>query len=374
MKICFVINECNFFYSHRFILAKKLTSSAEVFVLTDTSNMQSDIIEKILASKIKLYELPRRTSKKGVFGVFFYFIRLLNAIQKIKPSSIFFVTLELSFFGIITSWFHRKISCFYLITGLEQYFFNQSVKNKIINFIYKIIFQSSKLKLNSKFIFQNNDNKKTLIGHGYILERQSILIHGSGVDLDNIKFKTRSGLKPISFLFSSRLVKAKGIREFIEAGIVMKKLYPKISLNIAGRYDPSDPDSISEKLFQEIQNLNIFNYLGNIDYDDTQQLYLNADIFILPSYGEGLPKAALEAATSGMPLILSNVSGCAECVHEGINGFVVNVHDALSVKNAMEKFITDPSIIKKMSINSRQLIESKFSIKRISDQYKALLL
>ena len=154
----------------------------------------------------------------------------------------------------------------------------------------------------------------------------------------------------------------------------MKKLYPKISLNIAGRYDPSDPDSISEKLFQEIQNLNIFNYLGNIDYDDTQQLYLNADIFILPSYGEGLPKAALEAATSGMPLILSNVSGCAECVHEGINGFVVNVHDALSVKNAMEKFITDPSIIKKMSINSRQLIESKFSIKRISDQYKALLL
>lgn len=373
MKICFVINECNFFYSHRFILAKKLTSSAEVFVLTDTSNMESGIIEKILASNIKLYELPRRTSTKGVFGVFFYFTRLLNAIQQIKPSSIFFVTLELSFFGVIISWFYRKISCFYLITGLGQYFFNQSIKNKIINFIYKIIFQSSKLKLNSKFIFQNTDNKKTLIDHGYVLERQSILIHGSGVDLENIKFTKRSGLKPISFLFSSRLVKAKGIREFIEAGIVIKKLYPEISLNIAGRYDPSDPDSISEKLFQEIQNLNIFNYLGNIDYDDTQQLYLNSDIFVLPSYGEGLPKAALEAATSGMPLILSNVSGCAECLHEGINGFVVDFHDALSVKNAMEKFITEPSIIKKMSINSRQLIESKFSIKRISDQYKALL-
>ena len=372
MKICFVVNECNFFYSHRFILAKKLASSAEVFILTDTSNTRSKIIEKILASNIRLYELPRRTSKKGIFGVFFYLIRLYNAVQKIKPSSLFFVTLELSFFGIIISWFHRKISCFYLITGLGQYFFNKSVKNKIINFIYKIIFLTSRLKLNSKFIFQNTDNKNVLISYGYVLEKQSMLIHGSGVDLNNIKFKTRSGLKPLSFLFSSRLVKAKGIREFIEAGTMIKKLYPKISLNIAGRYDPSDPDRISEKLFKEIQNLNIFNYLGSIDYDDIQQLYLNSDIFILPSYGEGLPKAAIEAATSGMPLILSNVSGCTECLNEGINGFFVDLHDVLSIRNAMEKFIIEPNIINNMSINSRKLIELKFSIEKISDQYKAL--
>lgn len=373
MKICFVVNECNFFYSHRFVLAKKLSSFAEIFVLTDTSNTQPSVIKKILKNNIRVKEISRRNSQKGILGHLSYFSSLLRAIRVIKPNSIFFVTLELSFFGVIVGWFNRKIACYYLITGLGPYFLKKSIKNIAVNFIFKITFITARKKLHSKFIFQNSDDKDALIKLGFVLDRQSIIIHGSGIDIDNIRFQERDGNKPLSFLFASRLIKGKGVKEFLEAGSMIKKIYPKININIAGKYDPLDPDTISEKLFKKIQESNIYNYLNDIDHDDIQKYYLKSDIFILPSYAEGLPKAAIEAAASGMPLIISKTAGCKECVNHENNGLLVELGDALNLKNAMEKMIINPSLISQMSRNSRQLVKEKFSIDLIFQQYKELV-
>ena len=98
-----------------------------------------------------------------------------------------------------------------------------------------------------------------------------------------------------------------------------------------------------------------------------------SDIFILPSYAEGLPKAAIEAAASGMPLIISKTAGCKECVNHENNGLLVELGDALNLKNAMEKMIINPSLISQMSRNSRQLVKEKFSIDLIFQQYKELV-
>ena len=101
--------------------------------------------------------------------------------------------------------------------------------------------------------------------------------------------------------------------------------------------------------------------------------YLDSDIFILPSYAEGLPKSALEAAASGMPLILSKTSGCKECVVEDNNGFLVEIKDISSIKVAMEKIIANPNLIPQMSQNSRKLIKNKFSLRLIFNSYKKLV-
>ena len=373
MKICFVVNECSFFYSHRFQLAKKLASFTEISLLTDTSGTKSDVIQKINECNIYIHEVPRRTSKKGILGSYYYFKRLLHSIRLIKPDNIFFVTLEISFFGVIVSWFYRKVFCFYLITGLGPFFFNQTIKNKLVNLFLKTIFISSRKRKNCKFIFQNNDNKEAFVKNNFISENQSIVIPGSGIELDEINFKERNGKNPLSFLFASRLVKSKGISEFIEAGKIIKDIYPEVILNIAGKFDPSDPEKISDTLFQYIQDSTIFNYLGDMSYDEMQLHYLDSDIFILPSYAEGLPKSALEAAASGMPLILSKTSGCKECVVEDNNGFLVEIKDISSIKVAMEKIIANPNLIPQMSQNSRKLIKNKFSLKLIFNSYKKLV-
>ena len=374
MKICFVINKYDFFYTHRFALAKKFTSFSEVSVLTDLDNADKKIIEKISKSDISLYSIPKRSSRKGMAGFFIYLARLRNAIKKIEPDMVFFVTLEISLIGAIISWFNTRINSYYLITGYGPYFFKTNIKNKIFYVVSKYIFVSSAKKFNSKFIFQNTDDKNIFLNNGFASEKNILLIHGSGIDTEEIKFIQRHGSQSISFLFASRLVKSKGIIEYIEAGKIIKQIYPEVTLNIAGKYDILDSDKISNELFLEIQNSDIFNYLGNIDHDSIYDHLLNSDIFILPSHGEGIPKAALEAAASGMPLILSDASGCKECIQGKENGLLVKMMSVESVKHAMETIILNPELVAEMGSASRKLIENKFSINNIANQYKKELM
>lgn len=373
IKICFVVNECNFFYSHRFELARKLTSIAEVFLLTDVSTTNKKLLNKIVDADINIRPLQRRTSKKGLIGFFSYFINLFDLINKIKPTAIFFVTLEISLIGSLISFFKKRIYFYYLVTGFGPFLFEQNFKNKFLFYIHKFIFISRKRMDNIKFIFQNTKDKDTFIDLGFTDEKSAVLIHGSGIDLTAYTFKKRDFDKPLSFLFASRLVKAKGIREYLEASQIIKETYPEISIYIAGKYDPKDPDRISKELFHNIQNSDFVEYLGNVPHDKIYETYMNSDIFVLPSYGEGLPKAALEAAASGMPLILSNVSGCKECLEYKKNGLFIKTQDVESMKTAMVWMILNQQQASKMSVASRDLIERKFSINKIYHSYVDLI-
>jgi glycosyltransferase involved in cell wall biosynthesis len=373
MKICFVVNECDFFYSHRLLLAQKLTADADVTLLTDTSRTSSKIIHNIHESGIKIHELASRSINKGLFGHLSYLLKLHKSLKAIKPSHVFFVTLEISFFGALISWLNKNIYSFYLITGVGPYFLNSGLKNKIIFYLYKLIFISKRVNKNTKYIFQNNENKALFLSNGFAHKEQVELIHGSGIEIEEIKFKLRDGKGPLSFLFASRLIKSKGLVEFVEAALAIKKLHPMVIINIAGNLDLKDSDIISDELFSKIKHSREINYLGNLDYDDMQEQYQNSDIFVLPSYSEGLPKAAIEAAASGMPLILSRTSGCLECINAGENGSFVEINDSKSIQQAMEFFIKNPQNITQMSKYSRELANKKFALSNIYPLYKKLI-
>ena len=373
MKICFVVNECDFFYSHRFMLAQKLSADAEVTLLTDTSRTSSKIIHDINESGIKIHELARRSIKKGLFAHLTYLLGLHKSLKAIKPSHVFFVTLEISFFGALSSWLNKNIYTFYLITGLGPYFLSSGLKNKCIFYMYKLIFFSKRIDKNATYIFQNNENKTLFLSSGFTHAKQVKLIHGSGIEIEKIKFKLRDGKRPLSFLFASRLVKSKGLGEFVTASLAIKKLYPMVTINIAGNLDLNDSDIISDELFNIIKNSKEINYLGNLDHDDMQEQYLDSDIFVLPSYSEGLPKAAIEAAASGMPLILSRTSGCLECINAGENGSFIDIKDSESIQQAMEFFIKNPQKIKQMSEYSRDIVNRKFSLGEIYPLYRQLI-
>jgi len=373
MKICFVVNDCNFFYTHRFALAKKLTTAAEVYVITDIDHTDSKVLKSIRSSEIKIFPIKKRNNNKKFFGLFAYLFRLLKTINKVNPQNIFFVTLEISLMGAILNFLNPRYNSYYLITGFGPFFFKRNLKNKILYLINKVIFLALSKKRNNKFIFQNQEDKDIFINEKIAINSNSILIPGSGVEIDKIKFLKRTYNKKISFLIAARLVKSKGIKEFVYAAKLIKSKYPSAIFNIAGEYNPNDPDRITKELFFEIKNSNAVNYLGNIPHHRMQEVYLNSDIFVLPSYGEGLPKAALEAAASGMPLILSKASGCKECLDNEVNGLLVEIADVDNLKIAIEKMLLDRKLISEMSTASRKKINMKFSINKILNYYKNLL-
>ena len=169
------------------------------------------------------------------------------------------------------------------------------------------------------------------------------------------------------FLFAARLIKSKGLSEFLQAGKILIAKYPETKFFVAGKYDLENPETISEKTFASLKESNI-EFLGEISYEEMNNLYKKATVFVLPSYREGLPKAALEAASTGMPLILTNVPGCRECVEDNINGYLIREKDSNDLISKMETIILNPKTIRPMSMSSRKIIEKRFSLNLISKE------
>ena len=113
--------------------------------------------------------------------------------------------------------------------------------------------------------------------------------------------------------------------------------------------------------------------INKVSHEEIKNIYSKSDVFILPSYREGLPRSALEAMCAGLPLILSDVPGCRECLINGVNGFLIESKSSESIGKAINKFIEKPEIIKKMGEESVNLIRKKFSDQKIFNNYEGIL-
>ena len=165
---------------------------------------------------------------------------------------------------------------------------------------------------------------------------------------------------------ASRLIKDKGVLEFIEAAKIITGKYKNIEFILLGDKENSYESSKIYKIVKSYQTkkiINYFNFKENI-YD---YLY-KSHCVILPSYREGLSKILIESMSIGRPVITTNVPGCKELVRE--NGFLVSPRNTSDLVNKIEQFIKlDFSIRRKMCINSRRIIEKNYKIEFIIQKY-----
>ena len=368
MKVCFVAHDFNFFKLHISQLVIEISKDNEVVVVTDLDSALPGDLKELEFKKIHFEHLKKRANKK-IFDYFRYIYSLRSVIKKIKPGRIFYTTLESSFFGSIISQFRSSNKSFFVITGTGPEFFKKQFRYKILRFSYFLIFKINLLKRNSFFIFQNAQDQELFSRLGFIDTKLSMIIGGFGVKITNLK-KVYKNSK-ITFCFAGRIVKSKGVIELLEAASKLVKKYSNFKLIIAGPRVYGNADSISDEEFQPFLQNEFIKYAGNIRHDKMNEFYQNADVFVLPSHREGLSKALLEAAANGMPLITSDVPGCEECIEN--NGYVVKVNDSNSLKEAMEAFIIDPSIIEKLSINSRKHVKKNYSLEVVAEAYTKLI-
>ena len=225
---------------------------------------------------------------------------------------------------------------------------------------------------NFRFIFQNQNDMDIFLDKNISNKSNSLLISGSGINTKEFPFFERDEKKELTFLFAARLVKSKGFNEFMEAGKVIMTKYPETKFVVAGKFDFENPETISEKTYQSLKDSKI-EFLGEVAYEEMNNLYKKTTIFVLPSYREGLPKVALEAASTGIPLILTNVPGCRECVEDNVNGYLIREKDSNDLISKMEKIIFNPETIRPMSMSSRKIIEKRFSLNLISQEFLKLI-
>ena len=372
MKICFVVSEVGFFLSHRYALAKEISSKHHVVLITDTSKATPGNFLKLKDAGIEVIPLKKRPNSASLGEYLTYILKLTKKINICSPEYIFFTTIEISMFGALI---HNLISVkktFFLITGFGPFFLPNDLRTRLFRAINKLAYLFLIFNKNYKFIFQNQDDMNIFISKNISHKSNSILIRGSGINTKEFPFIERGEKKELTFLFAARLVKSKGFNEFLEAGKILMTKYPETKFVVAGKIDFTNPETISEKTFKSLINSRI-EFLGEVSHEEMNNLYKKATIFVLPSYREGLPKAALEAASTGMPLILTNVPGCRECVADNINGYLIRAKDSNDLISKMEKFILNSEIIRPMSISSRKIVEKRFSLNLISQEFLKLI-
>jgi len=168
-----------------------------------------------------------------------------------------------------------------------------------------------------------------------------------------------------TFLLICRLIRDKGVVDYVDAARVLKQRYPEATFNLLGPFDGNNTSVLSRSEIDKWHREGIVNYCG--ETDDVRPFISASSVYVLPSYyREGTPRSALEAMAMGRPIITTDAPGCRETVIEGKNGFLVPVKDANALAKAMERFIVDPDLIAGMGEASRIYAIEKFDVDKVN--------
>lgn len=276
------------------------------------------------------------------------YIKYKKIIKDIKPDVVLTYTIKPNVYGGLASRF-ANIPYITNITGLGTAVENGGLLQKITLFLYKISLKKARC-----VFFQNKENEE-FFTRKKVVNGNNELLPGSGVNLNHYSLLDYPPDDKIIFLFISRVMKEKGIDQYLEAAAHLKKKYTNTEFHIVGFCEEEYEDKL-----KDMQNKGIIKYHGK--QSDVREYHKISHCTIHPSYyPEGMSNVLLESAACGRPIITTNRSGCKEIVDDGVNGYIVTQKDSLDLIEKVESFINlDYSSKKKMGLESRKIAEKKF--------------
>ena len=287
-------------------------------------------------------------------------VSLRNILREERPDKIFVYQAKTVIYGTIAANCEGITEVYPLIAGVGSVFLSDSMKSQIIKLILCAEYRFSLRKCPYLF-FQNQDDVK-LFADSKIIKNQKIeILRGSGVNLE--KFQVQKLPQHFGVLCIARLIKDKGVIEYLEACKEIKKRHPEIRCLLVGPFD-TNPSAIQPDELGSYLEAGVIEYFG--EQSDVRPFFAESSVFILPSYREGTPKTVLEAMASGRAVITTNAPGCRETVVNGHNGFLVPVKDIKSIVEAVEQLYADPTLLKRMGESGRQMAEEFFDVKKVN--------
>lgn len=317
-----------------------------------------------------LHEIPLQRTGTNPLTDFQTLVATYRLLRKIQPDVILSYTIKSVIYGTLAAWLTKVPKRFVLISGLGYTFSEveeKDTRTSLQKFIHGLYTQA--LNKADKVFFQNPDDLQLFIKLGILKPNiPATVVNGSGVDISRfhvIPFPTYpSGeIKP-SFLLIARLLKDKGLIEYIEAAKIIKNRYPEVEFHLVGYID-ENPKAINQSQLDEWIDSGVINYWGKLK--DVRPAIAASSVYVLPSYREGTSRSVLEAMAMGRPIITTNAPGCRETVDDSVNGFLVPIKNVDELVKAMEKFIKQSQLINAMGKASRQLTEEKYDVNKVNE-------
>ena len=366
MKLLIIINVDWFLYSHRLpIILEAKKRGYDVHIATTITDIakKNSLIEK----GFHVHELSFDRSGKNIKRIFKVFVEIIILLFRLKPDILHLVTIQPIILGGIAARIVGINQVVYAISGLGHTFLSKNLNSSILRFFVLKVYRFALATKNRIVIFQNPSDLALLSKESSLSSSETIIIPGSGVDLNKYTYSELPKSMP-TILMASRLLISKGIYDYINASKILKKKGLKVEFLLAGKPDKSNPLSISEKEIEQWVKNGYINYLGF--QKNINQIIPKSHIVILPSYyPEGLPKILCEAAACGRPVITTNKPGCKDAILNGKTGLLIEERNPQELSKAITKLIKDEKLLKKMSLASRIRAEKKFDIKNIVNKH-----
>ena len=370
LRIAYVINNASFLVSHRLPLVLAARNEGyEVILITGraSSATTEDIASKKLAeAKIKHRRTISRSAGINPIVEIVSLFQLIYHLLNFKPNIVHCASPKGVLYGGIASRLCKFQGLVLAISGMGYVTTNsteQMLIRKIYRKIYMFLARFAFSHPNKRVIVQNKDDHALIRNLGLASESQFVVIPGSGVDLSLFGNYCINKKKKV-VLLPARMIRDKGIKEFVIAAKEIKKYEPAWRFILAGAADYDSPTSISEFDLKRWQSEGIIEWMGHVD--DMLPLFNEASIVCLPSYyGEGMPKALLEAAAASCAIVTTDTTGCRDAIEVNVTGDLVSPHDSDELAATILALIRDDVRREAYGTNGHERAVSLFSISSV---------
>lgn len=352
-------NTCWYVYNFRRPLIRALKAAGfQVAVVAP----RDEYTDRIIAEGVLYRDIRMDGKGKNPLREIATLLSLRRIYRELKAELILHYTIKPNLYGSLAAR-SLGIPAINNVTGLGEAF----TRGGLLELVAKILYRTAFAKV-ARVFFQNPDDQELFLREGLVRADQAILLPGSGVDSSRFSPLPR-GDGPFTFLQVGRLLKAKGVEDFIAAARIVRQAYPETRFALLGRYEREDPASADPELVDGAIAEGVVEHWG--EAEDVRPVIAKADCVVLPSYyREGTPRSLLEAAAMGKPLVAADSIGTRQPVAVGVNGFLHRPRDSADLAEKlldMRRF--EAAELAKMGEASRSLMIQRFEERIVLDAY-----
>lgn len=362
--LVYLVTEDWYFLSHRLPMAcAALAAGYEVHVATNVAGGGA----AIESHGFVLHPLNWRRGSAHPRDL----IRIIGEIRalyrRLAPDIVHHVGVQPSVIGALAS-IGMRVERLHAMAGLGFAFTSRTIRARLTGWALRVLMRGLLNRPRNAVLVQNPDDRAAVAALGISPER-IFLIPGSGVDTDSLTpMPESSGVMTAGYV--GRLLVDKGLRALVGAHQILVARGRDIRLVLAGQPDPANPASIPPAEIESWKAIPGIDLLGHVD--DIRVVWRRAQIAVLPSRREGLPKSLLEAAACGRPIVATDVPGCREIARANVNALLVPPDDAAALADAIDLLAGDAALRRRFGAAGRALVEAEFSQHRIGREIVAL--
>jgi glycosyltransferase involved in cell wall biosynthesis len=360
-KLLFVINNPDFFVSHRLQLAVEAVRRGFEVHLACPEQGRTEFFRNL---GVTLHPLPLDRSKARPWKELASLAKIVSLYRRLRPDIVHHVTIKPVIYGTLAARAAGVPCVVNAVSGLGYVFIAKGLKARLVRMAVKLAYRLSLLHPDQRIIFQNPDDREIFLAGGMARAADSVIIKGSGVDTREYAPEPEPP-GPEIVLLPARLLRDKGVGEFVAAARQLRAEGFRARFALAGDVDPGNPASVTREWVREAGEAAGVEWWGHVA--DMPAAYARVHLVCLPSYREGLPKTLIEAASCGRAIVATDVPGCREIVRHLENGILVEAKNPAALADGLRALLRDAELRRRMGASGRRMVEAEFSLDRVVD-------